>query len=99
MLLVEELETQAAVLTLLNGLRPGAFNDSLSKSLAKTMDKIQLRVERYIYTLRKHRRQQQTQQEAKLKKSWVRNKKTTRERNLGHRGFEGITTILPSTCP
>ena len=48
-MLVEELETQAVVLTLLNGLRPGAFKDSLSKRPAKTMDKIQVRAEKYIY--------------------------------------------------
>ena len=48
-LLVEELETQAAVLTLLNGLRPRAFKDSLSKWPVKTMDEIQIRPERYIY--------------------------------------------------
>ena len=47
-LLIEELETQAGVLTLLNGLRPGAFKDSLSKRLARTMDEIQLRVENYL---------------------------------------------------
>ena len=46
---MEELETQAAVLTLLNGLRLGAFKDLLSKRPAKTMDEIQLRAERYIY--------------------------------------------------
>ena len=34
---------------LLNGLRPRAFKDSLSKRPAKTVDEIQLRVERYIY--------------------------------------------------
>ena len=43
------METQAAVLTLLNGLRPGAFKDSLSKRPVKAMDEIQVRVERYIY--------------------------------------------------
>ena len=48
-LLVEELETQGAVFTLLNRLRPGAFKDSLSKRPAKTMDEIQVRAERYIY--------------------------------------------------
>ena len=48
-LLVEELETQAAVLTLMNRLQPGAIKDSLSKGPAKTMDEIQVRVERYIY--------------------------------------------------
>ena len=48
-LLVEELETQAAVLMLLIELRPGAFKDSLSKRPTKTMDEIQIRVERYIY--------------------------------------------------
>ena len=48
-LLVEELETQATVLTLLNGLWPGAFKDSLSKRPARTMDMIQLRAEKYIY--------------------------------------------------
>ena len=46
---MEELETQAAVLTLLNGLWPRAFKDSLSKWPAKTMDEIQVRAERYIY--------------------------------------------------
>ena len=39
-LLVEELETQDAVLTLLNGLRSRAFKDSLSKQPTKTMDEI-----------------------------------------------------------
>ena len=48
-LLVEELETLAAVLTLLNGLRPGAFKDSLSKQPVETMDEIQIRTERHIY--------------------------------------------------
>ena len=48
-LLVEELETQAIVLTLLNRLQPGAFKDSLSKRLAKIMDEIQVRAKRYIY--------------------------------------------------
>ena len=48
-LLEEEVETQAAVLTLLNRLRLGAFKDSLSKRPAKTMNKIQVRAERYIY--------------------------------------------------
>ena len=47
-LLVEELETQA-IITLLNGLRPRAFKDLLSKCPAKTMDEIQQRAERYIY--------------------------------------------------
>ena len=48
-LLVEELETQVAVLTPLNGLRPGAVKDSLSKRPAKIMDEIHLRAKRYIY--------------------------------------------------
>ena len=48
-LLVEELETQAAVLILLNGLRLGAFKDSLSKRPVTTMDEIQVRAEKYIY--------------------------------------------------
>ena len=46
---MEELETQATVLTLLNELRLGAFKDSLSKHPAKTMDETQLREEKYIY--------------------------------------------------
>ena len=46
---MEELETQAAVLMLLNGLQPGAFKDSLSKQPAKTMGEIQVMAERYIY--------------------------------------------------
>ena len=46
---MEEFETQATALTLLNGLRPRAFKDSLSKQPAKTMDEIQLRAKRYIY--------------------------------------------------
>ena len=37
------------MLTLLNGLRPDTFKDLLSKNLARTMDEIQLRAERYIY--------------------------------------------------
>ena len=44
---MEELETQVAVLTLLN--EPGAFKDSLSKNPSRAIDKIQVRVERYIY--------------------------------------------------
>ena len=48
-LLVEKLETQATVLTLLNGLRPRVFKDLLSKHPPKTMDEIQLSTERYIY--------------------------------------------------
>ena len=46
---MEELETQAVVLTLLNKLRPGAFEDSLSKRPTKTMDEIQVWAGRYIY--------------------------------------------------
>ena len=39
-LLVEELETQATVLNLLNELRLVAFNNSLSKHPTRTMDEI-----------------------------------------------------------
>ena len=49
MLLVEKLETQDAVLTLSNRLRPRAFKNLFSKRPAETMDQIKLRVERYIY--------------------------------------------------
>ena len=38
--LVEEIETQAEILTLLNRFQPGAFKDSLSKRPVKTMDEI-----------------------------------------------------------
>ena len=46
---MEELQTQAAVLTLLNGLQPGPFKSSLSKHLARTMKEIQIRAEKYIH--------------------------------------------------
>ena len=48
-LLVEDLNTQVAVLTLLNGLCPESFKDLLSKRPAKIMDEIQMRVKKYIY--------------------------------------------------
>ena len=47
--LVEELQTLAAVLTLLKKLRPGAFKSSLSKHLARTSKKIQMKAEMNIF--------------------------------------------------
>ena len=49
MLLVEESQTQATVLTLLNGLRPWPFKSLLSKHPARTLEEIQMRVEKYIF--------------------------------------------------
>ena len=48
-LLVKGLETQVAMLTLLNRLRLEAFKDSFFKQPIKTMDEIQVRAKRYIY--------------------------------------------------
>ena len=47
--LIEDLQTQGAVLTLLNRLRLGSFRDSLSKQPTKAMDDIQIRAKKYIY--------------------------------------------------
>ena len=49
MLLVEELQTQVAVLTLLNRLLPGHFKSSLSKRPTRTPKEIQMRAEKYIF--------------------------------------------------
>ena len=48
-LLVNELQTQAAILTLLNGLRPRPFKTSLSKRRAESPEEIQTRVKKYIF--------------------------------------------------
>ena len=48
-LLVKELQTQAAILTLLSGLQPGPFKTELSKRLPRPAEEIQIRVEKYIF--------------------------------------------------
>ena len=48
-LFVEELQTQAAILTLLNGLRPGPFKTSLSKRPPRSPEEIHIRAKKYIF--------------------------------------------------
>ena len=49
MLLIEELQTQAAILTLLNELRPRPFKSSLSKRLQQSPEEIQIKAKKYIF--------------------------------------------------
>ena len=48
-LLVNNVQTQAAILTLLNGLRPWPFKTSLSKRPLELPEEIQTRAEKYIF--------------------------------------------------
>ena len=95
---MEELETQAVVLTLLKGLRPGVFKDSLSKRPVKPMDEIQVRAEKYIYLEETQRATVSSAKNQAKNKSGPQHKECQKKEPKAPR-VERVMTILPSVCP
>ena len=96
MLLVEELETQVVVLTLLNELRPRAFKDSLSKCPARTWMKSSWG-QKVSSTYKKCRRPPPVR--IKPRGSRALSRKTAYGKSHGYRRPEDTMTTLPSIYP